>query len=151
MTEWTLTQQFRLLWQSGLLGVGLGFLFTFFNVASKMRRCPFRLFLCDMVFCLLAALVTFYFALAIADGRLHPFLFIGSSLGFLLQHLVIGRFFSYHIYRLLRATRVFWRHIFGAISVVLMLIGEKLQAVCIKLPKNTLKYRKKSKKSEKNS
>ncbi len=100
MSEWTKEQQIWLFLQSGGLGIALGVLFDFFNIPDKLR-CRRRLltFFCDVLFFVLAALVTFYFALAVMDGRMHPLLFCGSIGGFFLEHILLGRYIGGILYR----------------------------------------------------
>ena len=106
--EWTGGQQLGLLMESGGLGLLLGLLF---DVNSGLSRAtPGRRaarFLRDMLFGLLAALVTFFVSLAVMDGRLHPLLFCGSALGFWLEHISVGRWVA----RLTCRVRHAWRRI----------------------------------------
>ena len=100
MMGWTWRQQLWLLLQCMGLGVSLGVLYDLFGVVrlwrSRRRR---SLFLTDALFGVLAALVTFFTALAIMDGRMHPLLFFGSAFGFTVQHLTLGRVASRALYR----------------------------------------------------
>ena len=110
MMGWTWRQQLWLLLQCMGLGVSLGMLYDLFGVVrlwrSRRRR---SLFLTDALFGVLAALVTFFTALAIMDGRMHPLLFFGCAFGFTVQHLTLGRVASRALYRagvaLIRACR----------------------------------------------
>lgn len=100
MMGWTWRQQLWLLLQCMGLGVSLGVLYDLFGIVrlwrSRRRR---SLFLTDALFGVLAALVTFFTALAIMDGRMHPLLFFGSVFGFTVQHLTLGRIASRALYR----------------------------------------------------
>ena len=100
MMGWTWRQQLWLLLQCMGLGVSLGMLYDLFGVVrlwrSRRRR---SLFLTDALFGVLAALVTFFTALAIMDGRMHPLLFFGCAFGFTVQHLTLGRVASRALYR----------------------------------------------------
>lgn len=97
--EWTGHHQLVLLLQSGAFGVCLGFVFDFFNIPSKMHRRRYAaVFLSDVLFFVLASVATFFFSLAVMDGRMHPLLFCGALLGMILQHLLIGRLFSRFLY-----------------------------------------------------
>ncbi len=153
---WVTQPSLALLWQSALLGVGLGLLFDVFNAADKSRRRNRRLtFACDVLFFALAAVVTFYFALAVADGLLHPLLFVGSLGGFLAEHWLVGRYFSPFIYRSVRGVYRFLTWIFRMISVPLRAV---FRAICRRLPpkgektaKNGQKNRKKGRFFSKNS
>ncbi len=149
MPEWTGYQQFRLLIQSVGLGVGLGFLFAFFNVAAKLRRRRrWLLIVCDALFCVIAALITFYFSLAVMDGRLHPLLFGGSLLGFALQHITMGRFLSRVLYRLGRWSVVALSWLARWICLPFRLVNSAfrraLASLCAKREKKVKKTRKKA-------
>jgi len=90
--EWTGAQQVGLLLESGGLGVLLGLLFDIMGgFVHGGTRDRWRLFLADVFFGLLAALVTFFGSLAIMDGQMHPLLFGGCLLGFLAEHVGPGR------------------------------------------------------------
>ena len=156
MPEWIGQHQIALFLQSGAFGVCLGFVFDCFNVLSKMRRRNrIPVFLGDVVFFVLAAFATFFYSLAVMDGRMHPLLFFGIALGMIVQHLIIGRLFSRALYLLLRFLyRVFqtilswvsipFRRATTAIFRVFSLLREKIG-------KNAKKPQKKSRFFQKNS
>ena len=80
---WMGREQVRLLLESGGLGLLLGVLFDVCCALS--RACGRRRWLrfgVDAAFGVPAALLTFYGALAIMDGRMHPLLFAGLHLTF---------------------------------------------------------------------
>lgn len=97
---WMGREQVRLLLESGGLGLLLGVLFDVCCALS--RACGGRRWLrfgVDAAFGVPAALLTFYGALAIMDGRMHPLLFAGLAVGFWLQHRTVGRWVSRWLYR----------------------------------------------------
>lgn len=89
--EWTWQQQLHFFLQSGGVGFFLGMLYDVCFTASSACRSRVTAFVLDALFGVLAALVTFFAALAMMDGRLHPLLFVGCGIGFLVQHSSIGR------------------------------------------------------------
>ncbi len=97
---WMGREQVRLLLESGGLGLLLGVLFDVCCALSRAcggrRRLRFGV---DAAFGVPAALLTFYGALAIMDGRMHPLLFAGMAVGFWLQHRTVGRWVSRWLYR----------------------------------------------------
>lgn len=98
--EWTWREQILLLVQSGGLGLLLGTVYDWVSVWGQLRRLPrAAVFVLDASFGLLAALVTFFFAMATMDGRLHPLLFVGSALGAAVQRCGISRFHRRVLYR----------------------------------------------------
>ncbi len=99
--EWTWREQILLLLQCGGLGLLLGTVYDWLSVWCQLRRLSrAACFVTDALFGLLAALVTFFFALATMDGRLHPLLFIGSLLGVTVQRCGISRVHRRLLYRL---------------------------------------------------
>ncbi len=98
--EWSGSQQVWLLLQSTGLGFGLGFVYDVLQLPCYCGGGRIRRFVMDVLFGAVAALVTFYVALALMDGRLHPLLFFGSGVGFLAQHSCIGHWLCRGLRRL---------------------------------------------------
>ncbi len=149
MTDRSAEQQLLLLWQSGALGVGLGVLFDFFNAAAKWRRRRRRfVFLCDVSFFALAGLITFYFSLVWTDGQLHPLLFFGIAVGFVVQYRLFGRYFSAWIYRLGCKMRQLVLRLFAALFYLVKGAARQIHGLLTvfraKMPKKPLEMRKKS-------
>ncbi len=91
--EWTWREQILLLLQCGGLGLLLGTVYDWISVWRQLRHLSrMAMFWLDSLYGLLAALITFFFALATMDGRLHPLLFAGSALGAAVQRCGISRF-----------------------------------------------------------
>ncbi len=85
--EWTWRQQLIMLLQSSGVGFLLGILYDFVTTIGRVKRFSRPIvFTMDALLGLLAAVVTFYFALVITGGYMHPFLFVGVSLGALTEH-----------------------------------------------------------------
>ncbi len=104
--EWTWREQIALLLQCGGLGMALGIVYDWLSVWVQWRRLSrAAVFLLDSLFGLLAALATFFFALATMDGRLHPLLFVGSAIGLLVERCGISRFHRRVLYRALSLLR----------------------------------------------
>ncbi len=155
MMEWMGHQQILLLCQSVGLGICLGFVFSLCNTVSKSRRHRRLMFICDALFFVIASLITFFFSLAIMDGQLHPLLFGGCLVGFVLQHITIGRYLSRWLYRFGR-----WFHraltcvlAWVTLPVRLLFSGIRrvLFTVFTKKEKNAKKTRKKSAFFQKNT
>ncbi len=156
MPEWIGRHQVALLIESGALGVCLGFVFDCFNVLSKMRRRNrLPVFLGDVAFFVLAALVTFFFSLAVMDGRMHPLLFFGIAIGMIVQHLTIGRLFSRALYLLLRFLYRVFRTVLSWITIPFRLamtaIFRVFSLLREKIGKSVKKAQKKSRFFQKNS
>lgn len=88
--EWTGNQQLLFLLQSAGVGMGLGLLFDSMTGVGRTFRHRIGVFLWDVLFGVVAALVTFFASLAIMDGDMHPLLFIGGGFGFLAEHIGVG-------------------------------------------------------------
>ena len=88
--EWSGGQQISFLLQSIGLGIAQGLLL---DVLTGFARIPkhHRWLWTDVLFGPLAALITFFGALVIMDGQLHPLLLFGTFSGMLLEHISVGR------------------------------------------------------------
>lgn len=110
--KWMWLQQVRLLLQSMGLGFILAILFDLFSIIEKLHiRSKIGVFIADTLFGLLSALITFFVSLAIMDGRMHPLLFVGSFLGFFVQHISLGHMVSPKIYKLFLRSHSLFRSI----------------------------------------
>lgn len=92
--EWTGQQQLLLLLQSAGLGCLIGAVFDLTTGLERGIGRRWLVWLLDGLFGVTAALITFFGALAIMDGRLHPLLFGGILCGFLAEHTAVGRYMS---------------------------------------------------------
>ena len=92
--EWTGQQQIQFLLRSIILGVLQGLCLDLITslLAGRKRR---RWLWTDVLFGPLAAIITFFGALVIMDGQLHPLLFLGIALGMLAEHVTIGTLISF--------------------------------------------------------
>ena len=101
--EWGVGAQLPLLCQCAPIGACIGFFFD--CMSGWLRHCSYRrrLFVADALFGGFAALVTFFGALVVLDGQMHPMLFFGVLIGFLVEHWVVGKWIG----RLLCRTHVF--------------------------------------------
>lgn len=74
----------------------------------------------DIVCSVLFAMITFFAALVIMDGHLHPILFGGMSIGFAFVHFLCGHYIAYAV-RVLRnvcgSVLIFVRRILSKVSV----------------------------------
>ena len=148
MPELVKEQQIILLLESCGLGVFLGVLFDIFSVPVRMcRRQRLTVFFLDVIFLIISSLITFYFSLAVMDGRLHPLLFGGCLFGFVLQHVTVGRFIGFAMYRIALFFRAVFAWLIWGISLLFSLLLNRLQRVCrlvfIRRPKKLRKSRKK--------
>lgn len=87
--EWTIRQQICFLLQSVCLGAIEGLCLDAITalIPSGKRSVYFWI---DVAFGPFAAVVTFFGALAIMDGQLHPLLLFGVFLGMLIEHVSLG-------------------------------------------------------------
>ena len=88
--EWTGQQQLLFFWQSTGLGMLVGLVFDITSGLCRVIRRRWVVFLLDALFGVQAALITFFGALAIMDGQLHPLLFAGALVGFVMEHTSVG-------------------------------------------------------------
>lgn len=94
----------RMLLWCVVVGVIIGVLF---DCASGFGRTVKRrvLFCLDMFLGPLFSLITFFSALVITDGELHPLLFAGVLVGFVVEHVTIGRWISKGVAWFIRAAK----------------------------------------------
>ncbi|MDD3692419.1 MAG: spore cortex biosynthesis protein YabQ [Oscillospiraceae bacterium] len=90
--EITINDQMREL----LLSCGMGFILGLYYECYRVPRLVMRisktaLFIQDIVYFLSAAVLTFLFSLAIMDGRLRFYLFLGEAIGFAVYYFTVGR------------------------------------------------------------
>lgn len=122
--EWTGQQQIQFLLRSIILGVLQGLCLDLMTslLAGRKRR---RWLWTDVFFGPLAAIITFFGALVIMDGQLHPLLFLGIALGMLAEHVTIGTLISYLLRYVRRRISEIRRKI-GSFFVMVRNRGEKL-------------------------
>ena len=89
--EWTQGEQLILLGEAGGVGILLGVLLDVTTAWGRCCRSRKTVFVLDAGFGLAAALITFFAALAMADGVLHPLFFAGIAAGMVAQRLSLGR------------------------------------------------------------
>lgn len=92
--EWTGNQQLLFLLRSCGVGCVVGVLFDILTGWGRVSGNRYAVFVLDTVFGLPAALITFFGALIITDGRMHPLLFAGVLAGMLAEHFLTGRWIS---------------------------------------------------------
>ena len=122
--EWTGQQQIQFLLQSIVLGVLQGLcldLVTNLFVERRRRKWLWT----DVLFGPLAAIITFFGALVIMDGQLHPLLFLGIALGMLAEHVTIGTLISFLLRYVRRKIDKIRRKI-GSFFAMVRNRGEKL-------------------------
>ncbi|MBQ9860114.1 MAG: spore cortex biosynthesis protein YabQ [Clostridia bacterium] len=124
--EWSGKQQLLFLLQSAGLGVGIGLLFD--SMTGMGRACKRRaaVFFIDVMFGIVAGFITFFAALAIMDGALHPLLFLGGGVGFLAEHNSVGVICSRWVCAALRGLGLFYRRFCEKFEAVLLLAGRKM-------------------------
>lgn len=120
--EWTGKQQIVFLLQSVALGVVQGILFDVLTGFGR-RASPLRRILLDVLFGILAALITFFGALVIMDGQLHPILFTGCALGLVIEHVTLGILLAKAVFYLRHFTRLLFANVGAFLGVALKQMG----------------------------
>lgn len=113
------------------LGFLLGALYDVFRVLRLVMRSRAKtVFFEDMLYFLLCAVITFFFALSINGGQLRWYLFAGSILGFAAYYLTIGRvvvtFAGAVIAFILRVWKLFWTAVFFPFRLLFRLLRRPL-------------------------
>lgn len=90
-----------------LLACGLGFLLGFYYEIFRSLRLASthtvkRCILEDVFFCVTSALTSFFMFLALTDGLLNLYVFVGEILGFLVFYGSLGRFLHVVLARVFR-------------------------------------------------
>ena len=98
--EWGVGQQLPLLCQCAPIGACIGLFFDCTSGWLRDRSCRRKLFVADVVFGGFSAIITFFGALVVLDGQLHPMLFVGVLTGFLAEHCLFGKWMGWLLFRL---------------------------------------------------
>lgn len=90
--EIVITKQLILFLWSVVLGVALSLIYSFFRVVRKyLPKYKAVIFLSDLVFWLLTALVNFIFFMSTNSGVLRGYIILGELCGFILCYFTLGR------------------------------------------------------------
>ena len=138
--EWSGYQQVLFLAPCALIGVAIGGLFDVFSGWFRGRAYRRRLFAADVLLGALSAVITFFGALVVMDGHLHPLLFFGLLFGFLLEHYTVGKMIGRFLCRC--------HCLLSGLRRKLVRIMQCALAFCVRLAKKVPKCRKNSEKSE---
>ncbi len=110
------TQLLHLIYALGL-GFWLGLYYELFRTLRLLFRPTAKsCFFQDVFFCLSSALITFFVFLAMADGEMPLYLFVGEVIGFLVFYGTFGRVFHRLLAWLLRAIGRVFRRVAHAVS-----------------------------------
>lgn len=133
--EISVAQQF----QQFFLSCGLGFLLGLYYDVYRVLRLILHskkgaVFIQDMLFFLTSAVITFLFCLAVTDGRLRFYVFLGEGIGFFAYYQTIGRlvmrFAGAVIAVVVRVWSFFWRLIFAPFRFVARLLKKPGACIC---------------------
>ncbi len=114
-----------------LLSCGLGFLLGAYYDVFRVLRLALKsgkraIFFQDVFFFASAAVITFLFALAVTDGQLRFYVFLGEGAGFAAYYFTIGRmvmrFAGVAIRAVLRAWKLFWTAVRFPLSLLWKLL-----------------------------
>ena len=100
--EWSSVQQLGFVLKSVFLGCCIGCMLDISGGFWRGKQYRYKMYIADVICCILAAVITFFGALVITDGQLHPVLFIGISGGVLAEHFIVGRWLSLAVYKFRR-------------------------------------------------
>lgn len=139
--EWTGEQQITFLLESFCLGIMQGFLFDAISGLGRGQRKSLRAIL-DVVLGPLAALNTFFGALIIMDGQLHPLLLTGCGCGMLVEHLLLGNLVSSGVAFLCKVPRYFFRWCLSGCGFVALLLRHLATILFFRIQKTRKKPKK---------
>lgn len=141
--------------QQCFLSCGLGFLlglyYDVFRIARVIVPPSHRaLFLQDIFFFASSAVITFLFSLAVMEGRLRLYLFLGEAAGFFAYYFTLGRVVTGLAVRavaaVLRAWKVLWTILLWPLRALWRVTRsprEAAEAVCLKTGQKALLFFKK--------
>lgn len=132
--EITVSEQLTQLFLSCGMGFLLGAYYDVYRVIRLVMRSGKRwIFVQDLLFFLTAAVLTFLFSLAVMEGRLRFYLFLGELLGFSAYYFTIGRvvvrFAGVVTAAIVRIWTAFWRLLFLPFRWTARLFRRPLTAV----------------------
>lgn len=131
--DFTIENQMREFFLSCGMGFILGIYYDIFRVYRLVMRTGKRtLFFQDVVFFLTAAVITFLFSLAVMDGRLRFYLFLGEAVGFFAYYFTLGRVVVRLSVIAVNALRFIIINILNAVSVP---FGFLIGVLCININK----------------
>ena len=100
--EWSGWQQIVFLVECIPCGAILGFFFELTSGFVRFSTSKSTKYLYDVLYGMMASVVTFFTALVIMDGQLHPILFLGIGFGFICEHIMLGRLVMQMVYMLVK-------------------------------------------------
>lgn len=130
--EWSGLRQLGVALKSVVPGCYIGFMLDVSTGFWRGKKYRHKIFLADIICCILAAVITFFGALVITDGQFHPVLFVGILIGLLVEHFVVGRWLSYlfcKLHKLLRILASRTAHIYAIFG---RLLGSVVGNKCLK-------------------
>lgn len=107
--ELTLQDQMQQFFLSCGMGFILGFCYELFRIPRLILNSGRRaVFIQDVLFFAIAAVLTFLFSLAVMDGKLRFYLFLGEFLGFTSYYFTLGKIISKFTKSVIYAILLIW-------------------------------------------
>lgn len=130
-----------------LFGLAYGLFYTLFKAVRKaFRHGAFSVFLEDVVFSFIVAIITFILFLAFSSGEIRFFMLLGIFIGFVAFYFTVSEFLSRVLSKLLRfASKILskaWRLLCSGLDVFFKTMG-KIVYYCGKKLRISNKYLKK--------
>lgn len=133
--EWSGQQQLLFFARSVVVGLMIGVLFDVFTGWGRIRRSKVKTFLLDVTFCLISSVITFFAALVIMNGQLHPLLLFGIALGAVIVHITVGQIISSLVAwmgRFFGKVSCYFERLQGAALGIFRLVKESVKKKCRK-------------------
>lgn len=67
---------------------------SFRIIRDSFKSNKLTTFLCDLIFSVIASIITFLYLLLMNNGRIRLYIFIGEALGFLIWYFTLGQIFK---------------------------------------------------------
>ena len=143
MIGFTNAAQLRELFLSGGMGFLLGAYYDIFRILRRvLHPGTVRVFFQDIVFFVTAALMTFLFALAVADGVLRAYLFVGLLAGFFAYRYTVGRAVVRFVTAIIALLMSMERRLHAVMSVPIGILCNLCRKMTEKNPKKPKKIKK---------
>ena len=122
--------QLQMLLYAGGVGFWLGACYCLFQMFRIIVRCGvWSCFFQDILFCLSAALATFFVFLAISDGCIYPYLLIGEGIGFLVFYCSVGKWLQWICRKSVRRWRILHGKIQKRLQPLVTVVHTKVDSV----------------------
>ena len=111
-----------------LSGLAIGAVFDIFRVSRKIfTQTTAVIFICDLIFFLIAAVGVFYFTLLANDGELRWYEFMGTAVGGIIYFLLLSKIFMKILMAIVRLIAIIIRSLYKIITPPIIFLYKPLK------------------------